>query len=159
MKRRAVFKSICGVGIAGFAGCTDQSGGQNEETPTPTPMPPPVDEMELSIYDVRQPDLGLRSVTLTFILEIANPTERPIPSPSGELDVFINGQRIVTSEPTLNTLEPGETATKSIEVIADSNEIGDSIGNALKEGSFYLELSGLIRSEDATKEVTLDFEY
>ncbi|OLZ39770.1 hypothetical protein A6E15_01675 [Natrinema saccharevitans] len=73
---------------------------------------PPIEEVELSIFDVRKPDTGLQSATLPVIPELENPTDVDIPSTSGEFDVSIDGETVVTAEPSVNTLESGETGRR-----------------------------------------------
>ncbi len=147
-----------GVGLAlPLSGCL---GGRDEgqaALATETP-PPPVDELEIRIYDVRRPDAGARSATLTVLLEVTNPTEREVPSPSGEFDVMINGERVVTAEPSFNTFEPGETARKSMELIIDYADSGTAVANAIREGTFRLTMDGLIRAGDVSDSVTLSYE-
>jgi hypothetical protein len=167
MNRRSILAAVGGLAVGGLAGCTDDAGagGGDDEQPdatataTPTPMPPPIDDLEISIFDVRRPETGFRSADMDVILEIENPTDEEIPSPSGELDVFVNGDRVVTSEPALNTLEPEETARKTITILLDYGDLSESVVDGIKEGSFDLEISGLLRSGRADKDVSLDYEY
>ncbi|WP_136718065.1 LEA type 2 family protein [Halorientalis salina] len=167
MNRRSVLTAVGGLAVGGLAGCTDDAGagGGDDEQPgatataTPTPMPPPIDDLEISIFDVRKPEAGLRSADMDVILEVENPTDEEIPSPSGEFDVFINGARAVTSEPTINTLEPGETARRTMTVIVDYADLGESAGDAIRDGSFTLEINGLLRAGEAERDVSLDYEY
>jgi hypothetical protein len=147
---------VCGS-LASLAGCQTEDG--TDGTGTSTPQPPPIDRMEMSIFDLRKPDVGLRSTTIPIILEFLNPTERPIPSPSGELDVFINGNRALTSEPTLNTLEPGETATKEESLIVRYEDVGGAIVDALRDQQFEIRLSGAVRSDGVTDTVEATAQY
>ena len=121
--------------------------------------PPPLEEMEMSIFDLRKPDAGLQSATLPVLLEFVNPADRPIPSPSGELDVFINDNRALTSEPALNTLEAGETATKELELIIRYEDVSDGIVNALRNQEFALRVQGTVRSDGVSDTVEATAQY
>ena len=155
--RRAFITSLGCVGTAALAGCQGETLGGGGETETPAP--PPIDQMEMSIFDLRRPDAGLTSATVPVLLEFVNTADRAIPSPAGELDVFINGNRAVTSEPTLNTLEAGETATKELNLIVRYEDVGAAIVNALKDQQFSLRAAGTIRSDGVSDSVEATAQY
>ncbi|MFA9417026.1 hypothetical protein [Natrinema sp. HArc-T2] len=154
MKRRQLVSGASLAAIATLAGCTGGSGTTGTES-----SKPPIDQLEISIFDVRQPDLGVQSATLPVILEFTNPADVEIPSPSGEFDVAINGYLVVTAEPTLNTLEPGETAKTTLELIIEYVDSRSAAVDALRSKSFQLTMDGKLRSEDATETVSLSYDY
>lgn len=150
-RRKLIKASPALIGL--LAGCN------NLGTRTETPPPPPIDDLELSIYDVRRPDIGVRSTTLTFILSATNPADRAIPNPSGDIDVYINDEFVGAAEPFFNTLEPGETARESIDVVIENSDIATSLASALREGTFEFHIEGVIRSEGVSKEFTLSYSF
>lgn len=154
MERRRVVRGVPTIAVAAVAGCLGESTGSNDESDRP-----PIEEVEIAIFDVRKPDTGLQSATLPVILELENPAEEAVPSPSGELDASINGEAVVTAEPSVNTLEPGETAKANLDLIVEYADGGAAVADALRSGRFRLEMTGKIRSEGATESVSLSHEY
>lgn len=157
MSRISRRRFLGGLGVAGavpLAGCGALGDGGDGSSDSP-----PLDRMEVSIYDMRRPSVGARSATIPIVLRFENPTDREIPSPSGDFDVFINGHRTVTAEPSLSTLEPGEEATTTQELLLSYDEYSFGLLDVLRDGAFEIRIEGTVRSEDATESVTLEDSY
>lgn len=144
MRRRQFLTAGGALGVGTLAGCAGFMGG------------PPVDEVEMSITDVRTPSLGATTASLPVIMEFYNPADNPIPDPDVEFDLVIEDETVATVESALNTIDPGERVTESVEVIIKFGDVGTSVIDALRSGSMTLQLTGEITSEGATKSFSME---
>jgi len=146
-RRRFVAGVVSGATILG-AGC---SGG----VPGSDASQPPLDEMTVRLVDIRQPEVGLTSATFPLILGFKNPTDREIPSISGDLDVFLNETRIGSDEPVVNALEPGEESMYDMDILVEFADVSAAVVNAIKSGTFDMMVRGELNSGGASKRVSL----
>jgi len=116
---------------------------------------PPLDEMEVGFVDVRVPDAGLGSATIPIILSFSNPTDQTIPSPSGDLDIFINDIRVGSEEIVVNELEPGEETNVNIDIIVEYADYGSALIDAITTQSFSVRVTGTLNAEGASREFTV----
>lgn len=145
--RRTVLASLVAVTAVGAAGCPVLSSR------------PPIEDLEVAIFDVRAPSLGARSATVPVVLEVTNPADREVPSPTGEFDVRVNDAETVGADATLPTIEPGETVQETIDVVVDYVSVGESLVSALRTGQFTVHLTGELESEGASRTVDERFDY
>lgn len=120
---------------------------------------PPLEKLEIHIADLRPPSYGFTTASMTVIFELSNNSDRKIPSPSAEFDVFINDKPILTSNTSFNTLSPREITKERVNFVFDYTELGDSIIKSMKNRQFTLEIEGEIRSKGATKSTTMTEKY
>lgn len=116
---------------------------------------PPLDELNIQFSDVRRPDIGATSATLPIILAFDNPTETTIPDISGDFDVFVSDQRVASDELTVNQIEPGEETLVNADVIVQYADSGSAVIDAIRSGSFQLELQMILNAGGASRELTL----
>jgi len=141
--------ALAGVGAFVFMGGdsgSDTLGGSSE---------PPLDEMQVRMVDVRQPNAGLTSATLPLIVAFENPASEAIPDISGDLDVNVNGNRVGSEEITVNRLEPSEETNVNLDVIVEYADVGDAVVEAIREGSLTASLTGELNAGSATRSVSV----
>lgn len=109
--------------------------------------PPPINQMEIRIADVRRPNFGATTATLTLIIEIENPSDSKIPSPTCEFDLLLNEEHILTSNASFNTLDPKEKSSERISAVLKYDELGEGILNVMRSGNFQIVLEGTLSSE------------
>lgn len=119
---------------------------------------PPVDMVQLSIMDVRNPNLGVTTVTIPIILHLENESNVTIPSPKVKFDVTIDGTEVGATETTFTSLKSTESRNERISVLLDYTEVGQSLVSSVGRGSFTVVIRGTIESNGATKEIESRYE-
>lgn len=142
MRRRTLLQNAALVGTGLTAGCL--SSGRK----------PPVDQVEMTLRDVRQPELGVTSATIPLIVGFYNPTDRAIPDPTAELNLYVSGARVASSETSFDTLEAGERTEATVDVIVQYSGISASVENTLRSGSFRVRVRGRLRSKSESAPVS-----
>lgn len=112
--------------------------------------PPPVGQVNVSVVDLRRPDAGLATATLPLVIELHNEADRPIPDPSLDFDLVIQGEPVASVQSAISTIDPGESVTQSIEAIVEYGDVGESVVEAIRSGSISIALRGEINSGDAS---------
>lgn len=121
---------------------------------------PPVDSVDLSLADVRRPDFGVTSATLSLVFEIANTNQSSaIPSPTIDYKVFINEVEVLSTRETLATLEPGSSRREIFEIIINYSDFSTSLINALRSGQASLGVRGSIESEGNSTDFSLTYQF
>lgn len=143
--RREVISATIGAITIGTAGCLGSSGDNK----------PPLDEMEISLVDVRVPSTGLNSATIPLILSFTNPTDQEIPEPTGDLDISLNDSRVAGEEIVVDTLEPGEETDVNIDIVVEYTEIGSGLVDAITSGTFNIQITGNLSSGGASRSFEL----
>lgn len=147
MRRRRLLAgaaSVVGIGLSGCAGFLQD---------------PPVDQVATRILDVRSPSAGVTSVTLPVVLEFTNTGDRPVPDPTAEYDVLVEGTKVGGTDVSLTTIEPGETVTEIARVTVKAADVAQSVLDAIQAGEFTVRLEGRLTSGGATKETTMEYTY
>ncbi|MCF2206892.1 hypothetical protein KI372_00435 [Halobacterium salinarum] len=142
-RRRVVALGSASV-LTPVSGCLDSVSGLISGRP-------PIDEVDVRFQDIRKPSIGVSSITLPVLIELHNAAQDAIPSPAIEADVFIMDEQVATSETTVTTLDPGEEATTSLDVIIKGEDLSQSLIDAIRSGEFSIRLEGEISSEGASK--------
>lgn len=116
---------------------------------------PPLDELDIQFSDIRRPSVGPTSATLPIILTFTNPTDTMIPDISGDFDAFISGQRIASDELTVNRIEPGEETLVNADLIVQYMDSGAAVVDAIRAGSYQIELRMTLNAGGVSRELTL----
>jgi hypothetical protein len=116
---------------------------------------PPLDELTVQFSDIRQPSIGATSATLPIILTFRNPSDTAIPDISGDFDVLVSGQRVASDELTVNGLEPGEETLVNADVIVQYADSGAAVVDAIRSGTFEVELEMILNAGGATRDLSV----
>jgi hypothetical protein len=141
-RRRAMALGGISVLVSG-SGCLDTVSSMISGSP-------PINQVDVRFQDIRKPSIGVSSITLPVLIELHNSAQDPIPNPALEADAFILDEQIATSETTLTTLDPGEEATTSLDVIIKGADMSQSIIDAIRSGEFSMRLEGELSSKGAS---------
>lgn len=145
MKSRRTFLGLTGSAasavLAGCAGVLEEE-GEDE---------PPVEALETGIVDVRRPDVGFTSATIPLVFEFRNahPSEE-IPSPTVEYTGYVHGESVVSGSEVLPTLDSGDSTTQTFELIAEYEDVGDGVVEAIQGEGFTVRFTGEVSSEGAS---------
>jgi hypothetical protein len=112
---------------------------------------PPLDQMEVRFVDVRKPDIGMTSATIPLIVAFHNPTDRTIPDISGDFDIYLDDTRVGSEELTVNELDPGEETKVNLDVIIEYADYGEALVDALRSGSYTIEIRGSLEAGSASR--------
>lgn len=109
---------------------------------------PPVDDLEISISDVRRPDLGATSATIPFVFELVNTNQNnEIPSPTIDYNVYLSDVEVLSTRETLSTLTPGESRLEEFDVIVDYVDLSTDLVETIQAQSFSFRVSGFVESD------------
>jgi hypothetical protein len=120
---------------------------------------PPVGKVRTRIVDVRAPRTGLTSATLPVVLSFTNTGDRPVPEPTAEYDVFVQGTTVGRADLSLTTIDPGETVTETARVTVQAADVAGGVIEAIQAGEFTVRLTGRLTSEGASTETTMEYTY
>lgn len=147
--RRSVLAWAVG-GTAAVSGCLG-IGNQNTE--------PPIEALQLRVIDIRKPEFGATTATLTVVVGVSNPTEREMPAPTADLDLHVNGQVIATSDTTFATLAPGDDAREQLRFTVEYISAGEAVLESLRDHEFEVSLRGELTSGEGTEPVNVSGSY
>lgn len=158
--RRSVVGSVSSVAIGVLAGCAGVLDSDDENGDDDEALPPPVEEFWMEIIDVRSPDTGLTSATIPLVFEVGNAhDEREIPSPTLDYAATINGEEVMSAREDLSTLGPGDSVRVSIEMVLSYDDLGSAVIDAIRDGTFTVEIGGEMTSEGVNFEFSDVYEY
>lgn len=140
MKRRRVLTCTGCILPALLGGCVSRS------------SPPPVDAVEVSVVDIRSPDLGVRTATIPTVLEFSNPSSSPVPSPQISFEMVVEGTEVASSHASLGTIDAGESVVKPIDIVVQYGDLAESAVESLRSGAPAVEIRGELASEGATSQ-------
>lgn len=146
-RRRSVLRHVAAAATIGMAGCAVLE------------SKPPIENLELEITDVRKPDAGLTSATVPIVLTLRNAGDEELPSPILDYSGRINDIEVASTRTTVSTLRGGEEMNETIEFIAEYQNVGDAIADAIQTGAFLIELSGDVESDGAVDQFDLQYRY
>lgn len=135
--RRTVLGAVAGAGVGSLAGCTDALEDD-----------PPVEAVELSIADVRAPDVGLTSATVPAVIEVTNTDDSAsVPAPTIDYNAFVGDAEVVSARETVPDLPAGESTRRTFELIVDYSEVGSGIVELIESGEFAVRLEGSVTAD------------
>lgn len=138
--RRTVLFGAVGASVGSLAGCTDVLEDD-----------PPVEAVELSIADVRAPDLGLTSATVPAVIEVTNTADSDsVPSPTVDYNAFIGAAEVVSARESVPDLPAGESTRRTFELIVDYGEVGSGVVELIESGEFTVRLEGSVTADGAS---------
>lgn len=119
----------------------------------------PVSEARLSVVRVRAPDDDGDMVRLPVVLELSNPTESELPSPSGELTATIDGTELTDATVEFDTVPPDGSAEAEVVFSEAFDRMSREMGARMYRGKFSLGLTGTIRADGGKTSVDLTHDY
>jgi len=121
---------------------------------------PPVEAIEMTISDVRSPDVGLTSATIPVIFEIQNTHEEDrIPTPVIDYNALINGEETFSSREEVPSLGPQDSTTEEFELVAEYSNVGSAVVDAVENNQFRITATGTIESESAETSFESSYTY
>lgn len=149
MNRRQVLGTISGL-VSGLAGCQGLIGDDDG---------PPVEDVELNIADLRKPEYGLTSATITFIFEVINGNQsEPIPSPVIDYQVHINNAEVLSTREQIPPLDPSDKRLEEFTITLDYDELAGDIVDSIQGETFTFEVRGKIESEGSRTDFSDKYE-
>lgn len=143
MRRRAYLGGLTVAGASALAGCSNPLSSDD----------PPLEDLEISITDVRTPDLGLQSATVPVVIELFNAHEEdPIPEPTLDWDGSINDEQVVTGIANPDTVDAQETIIAELDFLVEYSDVGSALVSAIQDERFSVGYEGTIESDGASRE-------
>lgn len=116
----------------------------------------PVQDVDISVVDVRRPSVGMTSATIVVVLKLRNRADRSVPNPILSFDVSLNDQEVGTSSTTFQSLEPKEEATKPVGITVEFADLSATLAESIESGEFDLLIHGTIESDGSTETFTIE---
>lgn len=110
-------------------------------------MPPPLENIAVQFVDIQNPNIGLGTATLPFVLRFSNRGNVSIPEVTLSADIYINNQPIATSDTDVGTISPGEEVDSTVDINVDFGDVGQGLLNSIRQGQFNIVLDGDLQAD------------
>jgi len=120
--------------------------GVDEEEPEDEPM----NDLRISIYDIRTPSFGLTSMNFEFVIDCYNPTNAAMENPHGYYDAYINGEYTGSGKIYLPPIPANSSRKYTTSFLMSYKDFATSFINAVKDRSVLLKIKGEIESDSGT---------
>lgn len=112
---------------------------------------PPVEDLDMTVDDVRNPALGLTSATVPVLFKVTNTnSEQEIQRPSIDYNALINDREVASDTVLVPTLEPGQSVTEELDLTIDYESVPSAIVSAVKNGEFSVTITGTVDSDGSS---------
>lgn len=139
------------LSVIGLFSAVGLSGCMNQILPSA-----PVQDVDISVVDVRAPSIGMTSATIEVVLNLRNRADRSVPNPNLSFDIFLSGQEVGSSSTTFQSLEPKEEATKPVGITVEFADLSAAVAGSVESGEFDLLIRGTIESDGSTETFTIE---
>lgn len=141
--RRTFLRTTALATVGALAGCSAIPGGGGSSDGGGVPL----DEIEVRLVDVRQPDVGLTSATIPILVGFENPTSTTISSIAGDLDVSIGRTRVASDDLAIARLEGGEEVIEELSVVVELADVGSSVAESIQAGTVAVRVEGELHAD------------
>jgi hypothetical protein len=105
-----------------------------------------LNNLEITLYDIKIQDLKLTYCTLKLSLYLNNPSEIHISDLSAEFDVFIAGNFVGTGTLPKSSIPPKLNSNKDVYLQIYYSDVATAVIDGIKNGNFDLSIDGVAKA-------------
>lgn len=105
-----------------------------------------LDNLDVSIYDLRNPSFGISTVTLRVVVSVFNANAYMIDSPRIVYEAYINDIHVGSGKTYLPDIPPDRSRRYDAGFLVSYVDLGASLLESIRQGSFRLRIQGHVSS-------------